>query len=466
MESITIIGPPGTGKTYYIEQMIKGMNNSNYLYLTYNVSMAQHARGMIEDDRHKIGTIHSIMAQKNGFTPPYIKLQDMLEFAKRYGLTYAKSLDEWAGQSELERFLRYYDRTENLMEKPRQPANESLNMPYLFDEYKKWKEMQNKKDYTDILIEASKNKYYADVVFVDESQDLSPLMWQIIDNIECEKRYIVGDPHQSINEFRGVRIQDFIKRIEKKTILEKSYRFGDNIRMLGDTILGKAKMMDIKYRGIGNTEIDRHDINSFTRLPGSKAILCRTNSLAYMLANKLPYAMVPINPEHAYGNGWTKTTFKVAGIMKKWPHVEPEEFRYIVEHSPADLWVRGTKAKVKKEMTLFSYDLMKKKMDPLEIIGKLNIDQKTKDNARRLMVDDTPMIYIDTIHAAKGLEWDHVIIANDFPQRLEVTDEERRLFYVAVTRAKKTLDFIRTGYYQSAFPLPVYPKTLNITEIL
>ena len=466
MESITVIGPPGTGKTYYIEQMIKTINNSNYLYLTYNVSMAQHARMMIEDDRHKIGTIHSIMAQKNGIIPPFIKTDDQIQFAKKYGLTYAKSLDEWTGQSELERFLRYYDRTENLMEKPRQPANETLNMPYLFYEYKKWKEMQNKKDYTDILIEASKNKYYADIVFVDEAQDLSPLMWKIIDNIECSKRYIVGDPHQSINEFRGVRIEDFIKRIGKKTILEKSYRFGDNIRVLGDAILGRARLIDIQYRGIGNTEIDRHDINSFTRLPGSKAILCRTNALANMLANRLPYAMIPINPEHGYGNGWTKTTFKIAEIMRKWPNINADEFRYIVEHSPADLWVRGTKSKVKKEMTLFSYDLMKRRMSPLEIVGKLNIDQKAKDNARRLMVDNVPVIYIDTIHAAKGLEWDHVIIANDFPQKLEINDEERRLFYVAVTRAKKTLDFIRAGYYQSAFPLPVNPKTLNITEIL
>ena len=466
MESITVIGPPGTGKTYYIEQMIKTINNSNYLYLTYNVSMAQHARMMIEDDRHKIGTIHSIMAQKNGIIPPFIKTDDQIQFAKKYGLTYAKSLDEWTGQSELERFLRYYDRTENLMEKPRQPANETLNMPYLFYEYKKWKEMQNKKDYTDILIEASKNKYYADIVFVDEAQDLSPLMWKIIDNIECSKRYIVGDPHQSINEFRGVRIEDFIKRIGKKTILEKSYRFGDNIRVLGDAILGRARLIDIQYRGIGNTEIDRHDINSFTRLPGSKAILCRTNALANMLANRLPYAMIPINPEHGYGNGWTKTTFKIAEIMRKWPNINADEFRYIVEHSPADLWVRGTKSKVKKEMTLFSYDLMKRRMSPVEIVGKLNIDQKAKDNARRLMVDNVPVIYIDTIHAAKGLEWDHVIIANDFPQKLEINDEERRLFYVAVTRAKKTLDFIRAGYYQSAFPLPVNPKTLNITEIL
>ncbi|MDR1332079.1 MAG: UvrD-helicase domain-containing protein [Tannerella sp.] len=52
-----------------------------------------------------------------------------------------------------------------------------------------------------------------------------------------------------------------------------------------------------------------------------------------------------------------------------------------------------------------------------------------------------------TVHAAKGLEFDHVVIAgmedNFFPSHMaqsepRAVEEERRLFYVALTRAKKT----------------------------
>ncbi len=64
--------------------------------------------------------------------------------------------------------------------------------------------------------------------------------------------------------------------------------------------------------------------------------------------------------------------------------------------------------------------------------------------------DDTDVVTLSTLHAAKGLEWPHVLLAgvNEgslpfaseadpvTPQRLE---EERRLMYVGVTRARQTL---------------------------
>lgn len=54
-----------------------------------------------------------------------------------------------------------------------------------------------------------------------------------------------------------------------------------------------------------------------------------------------------------------------------------------------------------------------------------------------------------TVHAAKGLEFDHVWIPDcnekTFPhgssREPEHCEEERRIFYVAMTRAKKTWNF-------------------------
>lgn len=62
--------------------------------------------------------------------------------------------------------------------------------------------------------------------------------------------------------------------------------------------------------------------------------------------------------------------------------------------------------------------------------------------------EDSHMIKLMTIHAAKGLEFDYVYITgleeNLFPSALSIgsrreLEEERRLFYVAITRAKKVL---------------------------
>jgi DNA helicase-2/ATP-dependent DNA helicase PcrA len=64
---------------------------------------------------------------------------------------------------------------------------------------------------------------------------------------------------------------------------------------------------------------------------------------------------------------------------------------------------------------------------------------------------------LSTVHSAKGLEWQavHVIAASDgnFPSDMALADpegleEERRLFYVALTRARQTLAvYVPVRYY-------------------
>ncbi len=53
-------------------------------------------------------------------------------------------------------------------------------------------------------------------------------------------------------------------------------------------------------------------------------------------------------------------------------------------------------------------------------------------------------ILLTTAHKSKGLQWDHVILANDFHDLDEgfegLGDQERNLIYVAATRAVKTLE--------------------------
>ena len=63
-----------------------------------------------------------------------------------------------------------------------------------------------------------------------------------------------------------------------------------------------------------------------------------------------------------------------------------------------------------------------------------------------LRQQDNDGVVIATIHGSKGLEWDHVFLLGmeqeGFPgNTLDLMDEEseRRLAYVAVTRAKKSL---------------------------
>jgi len=77
---------------------------------------------------------------------------------------------------------------------------------------------------------------------------------------------------------------------------------------------------------------------------------------------------------------------------------------------------------------------------------KLTILVRTNHIRLQLQNYTNNEIEILTIHSAKGLEFDHLLIfgiaRNIFPHKWNDYDEEVRLFYVAITRAKKSLDFI------------------------
>jgi len=74
--------------------------------------------------------------------------------------------------------------------------------------------------------------------------------------------------------------------------------------------------------------------------------------------------------------------------------------------------------------------------------------QEGFNNALKNNTDNEEKIILSTVHQAKGLEWEAVFVINlasgQFPNdralhEPEAIEEERRLFYVAVTRAKKYL---------------------------
>ena len=87
------------------------------------------------------------------------------------------------------------------------------------------------------------------------------------------------------------------------------------------------------------------------------------------------------------------------------------------------------------------------------------------DELKELNITDVgySKVQLTTVHQAKGLEWDHVFVVgvskNIWPSNRGASDpeEERRLFYVAMSRARKTLVIssnIRTGFSPFIQDLP------------
>ena len=83
----------------------------------------------------------------------------------------------------------------------------------------------------------------------------------------------------------------------------------------------------------------------------------------------------------------------------------------------------------------------------LAISDFLSTNQKAKNVERG---NDESGVRFSTIHASKGLEWEHVFIIGmvefHFPMNMAIADngddeEERRLFYVACNKVKTSLSF-------------------------
>lgn len=104
---------------------------------------------------------------------------------------------------------------------------------------------------------------------------------------------------------------------------------------------------------------------------------------------------------------------------------------------------------------LFYLELIAKDTNNLtEFIGRLNHLQYLCSNSK----SNNNTITLSTVHSAKGLEFDRVymvdLIEGDFPclsnqesmANVEELEEERRLFYVGMTRAKNYLTLITYKY--------------------
>ncbi|MCJ7709502.1 MAG: hypothetical protein MUQ32_01600, partial [Chloroflexi bacterium] len=94
-----------------------------------------------------------------------------------------------------------------------------------------------------------------------------------------------------------------------------------------------------------------------------------------------------------------------------------------------------------------------------------------RDALARLRSDDAALT-LATAHGTKGLEWDHVLVMTDgFPGRRSITDaaeperaleEERRLAYVAWTRARRSLTLL----YDPEAPSRFLEEAFDPDEIL
>ncbi|CAM9988347.1 unnamed protein product, partial [Heterosigma akashiwo] len=261
-------------------------------------------------------------------------------------------------------------------------------------------------------------------LLVDEAQDCTECQ---IDWLKAQAQarhkpdvFFVGDAVQTIYSFRGAKSK-FLMNIRgaEDATLTKSFRFGPNIAAVANSILflkEKSPQKDWKpYRlsGVGQGEGQVYASTTDPRVPPRRTLLAWSNVSLIQAVLPVGGRVISIN-----GDGpnsgiklWQKTLREVAEVYALTLHPGRVSFS---EWDDDDFPI--------------SYDQFKRDVEEQEIskymlhIGLVEKFQKETlkvvEEFQRAVVDkrhppEGADLVLSTIHAAKGMEWDHVEVVED-----------------------------------------------------
>lgn len=329
------------------------------------------------------------------------------------------------------------------------------------------------KDYDDLLQQSvgllKQNKILQqqyqdkfDYILVDEFQDTNLIQYELLKLItnERENLYVIGDPKQSIYAFRGVNtrvfeqfMNDFSEAIKielkinyrnpQKIITLSQALFTDCPELVADNkINAETKLIESEnefslsrwtadFIEQCSGGLDLTTAGSQNGSLGETAILYRNHRLARNLIKELTKRGIPFL---AAGEESSFTKDPIKTMVEQLLNL-PKETTF---EAMAKLVPNGIDSDFKQMVEQFSQTTT-----PVTAF-KLFWEELAKNNFVYPRADRVPLL---TIHSAKGLEFKNVIMLGFedgiIPHPKSELEEEKRLFYVAVTRAKNNLYLIR-----------------------
>lgn len=308
------------------------------------------------------------------------------------------------------------------------------------------------------LFQLSKPKLGYEVIMLDEAQDTNPVVHDIVLSQAQYGAQIIltGDPYQQIYAWRGA--VDALNKVEAETLyMTQSFRFGPEVASVANHLLnaffnenrplvglGKAG----KLSGLGKHLADEQNVVEDEALPECYTFLARTN--AYLFA------------EASRRAGTCKMFVPGSGANGELP----------IFQAVLDVFAlyQGRKFDIKGDYDLRNFDdywqfldFVKTGMaDPEWTISAAMIEKYKEgipqqiEKIRKSLVQrpEDAQVTLITAHRAKGMEWDNVVLGDDYAElfddngqlrqvgddrKTQVPHDEINLLYVAATRAKKHL---------------------------
>ena len=430
------------------------------------------------------GRTPDLLTSKTGFLGEAINragLQGTININSRDTLRDIANEIEWAKVSQIGP-TDYLTELDNRAAKPRVNAEQ---VAQVYSAYESIKRQELAMDFEDVLLlttamleeerevrERVQDQYR--YFTVDEYQDISPLQQRLINAWLGNRQEIcvVGDPAQTIYSFAGATssfLTTFTSRFPDAEVirLTSGYRSTPEITFAANSLLRSATMG--QELNAQNDHGDKPEVLAYndesseiagivadmtsllsSGVPAQEiAVLARTNSQL----NSLERAM----------NG-AKLPYQVRSTERFFDRPDVKEFLKGVRTAsviPTEgiSWLDELRTLAQPFLTGQSIDGIAGLLHlARELDEDTNFSPKTlrsylrevEDRVQQNNPPTMPVITLATLHAAKGLEWERVFLmganvgllpleTNGFTLDARMIEEERRLFYVGMTRAKREL---------------------------
>lgn len=269
-------------------------------------------------------------------------------------------------------------------------------------------------------------------VLIDEAQDIDPVMLAAVGKIKAQKIY-VGDKNQQIYRWRGaVNAMESIECDE--FYITESFRFDKTIAHMANKIL--QKLGNYKKIITNKSSSNKYEDNM------SYTILCRTNlaiiKSAFDLAKNKKVCVVSSNK-----GSYLDDVIKICELLSNFEKGIKSNHPLFREYESFNDLIQN-----QDDLSNDIYQALKV-LEHFEM--NLNIIKSLKSQIESNIVksESEAEIIISSAHLSKGREWDYIKIEDDFAYHLnkykgsssfgDLFCDELRLFYVAITRSKKSI---------------------------
>lgn len=498
MEPRAILGPPGTGKTYTLINLVKdrlreGVAPERIAFVSFSKKAAEEARtraaselGLDIKSMPYFRTLHSLaFHQLNLSTKDVLGASDYTRLEELLGVEFRATRSMSMNDGEFFRMGSPGDVYLSIINMAR-VRGVSLRDQFALTNYDNldyrqleiinqglidYKSTLGKVDFTDMIetfVEQGRCPDF-DLLIVDEAQDLVPLQWQMVDKLAERSHEIVyaGDDDQCIYEWMGVDPADFISRCKNATVLDQSYRVPADVHLVSGRLI--SRVADRVYKQWEPTErkgsINFHfDLEELDLTQGQWLVMCRTNYIANQVASRMKeMGLLFFRQGSGFSvsqkiidasRGWTRlATGSSLGrdeFKNMWAFMDIEKRirrlgdKHIDTMTPDDVVSLEDVQRLMEE-TPNLFDEQKKWFEVLRIPDKDRIYIQSVLRAGEKFDSENPRIKLSTIHKAKGGEADNVALFLETSracQTMNDPDCEVRTFYVGMTRAKHNLHLI------------------------